>query len=310
MKKRSRKKTTKVEPDSNQYLGQDRKFLGAGLGFLNTIFGIFAAILFAASGLLATYFPHKGTPSVLSFASGLLFLALLANLHWRNNRNLPLTGLTSMTLFISAMVILVVMPLSFFLQLRTTSLYGVSCRQALWTPGRPLYSPLMVEYSSKLGPTLSPVHLMVSVTITNLQATSSTITSFSADSSSSESGPWTSLTPVPTLWSHPYFAANLHSAAQIDMKTDALDQILDKRALNSHETVHGWTLWECPDPSGCTYSFLRFHLEDASGKEDSVICSVSRISALRDWTNLDYLNVHGPIDVSKDRVAFISRFER
>lgn len=259
------------------------------------------------------YSPENATSSDLLLISGALFFALLIDLHWRNRQGetIPLPGLTFKSLFALAVVFVALAPVFWVVQLsRTTRRYSVSCRPVFWVSGRPLHSPMMAEYTSKHGPTISPVHLWLSVRITNLQAHPVTIKGYSVESSSSRTGPWVTLAPVSPLLTQLYFASNLKSSEQIDVRHSSLDDVLDNNVLNSDESVRGFGFWECPDPAGCSYSFLRFHFQDASGNNGSVVCAPFAKSKQTYETNQLYANVHGPFDLSMDHATFISKFER
>jgi hypothetical protein len=202
---------------------------------------------------------------------------LLVNLHWRSRRtgHRPLGGFLSKILLCAAALFLLAGALSGLLPRIGRGVVGpfsISCDPALLTPGRPLLAPIMVQYPSKYGSTISPVHLMISVTLVNLQPEPSTIDGYSLEWSVKKNGPWLPMKPISTTSTHVFWAFDLKSSVALDMSTNGLDFELGGRQLNSHETVRGWTLWECLDPSGCSYTFVRFSVRDTAGMQGFATC--------------------------------------
>jgi hypothetical protein len=304
---------TQTETDTKQTPGHNKRtFLGAKIRFLEIALGATDGILLAVGGVLASYHSHVQILGISFILSAVFWSILLINLHWRttHTRQKPLAGLLSKIIFGTAILCLVVGVLVWLLlsipkgEVRP---FKVSCKSPLITPGRPLLAPMMVEYSSKYGPTISPVHLMVSVTIVNLQPGPSTLEAYSLEWSANEDGPWATMKPISLLWNRVYWAYDIKSAVALDMSANGLDFELKGKQLNSHESVRGWTLWECPEPSGCTYSFMKFSFRDTAGLQGSDACSGAFNPMPEAEVNTQYWKVlPGRFDLSNAHLVFMS----
>jgi hypothetical protein len=173
--------TTKTETSAKQNPRHKRKFLGAQMGFLRIAIPSLGTVLLAVGGVLASYFPHILILGLSFVASGAFCFILVVNLNWRNThtRQQPLGGPWSRIL-LGATIISPLMGayLSFLPRAQPTA-FRISCDSALSTSGRPLLTTIMVEYPTKYGPTISPVHYTLLVTIVNLQSVPSMLESYS-----------------------------------------------------------------------------------------------------------------------------------
>jgi hypothetical protein len=103
---------------------------------------------------------------------------------------------------------------------------------------------------------------------------------------------------------------NLREAIALDVNTDALDMQLKGRSLGPQQSVHGWTLWECLDPHGCSGKPRRFSVIDASGTKHSGPCVPKIFNANEaDPNRLPMGVLPGKIDLSNARATFMSSWD-
>jgi len=289
---------------------QKRKFLSAEIGLLDQILGPIGAVLLAAG---AVVYSDKRISGILIMVSGALCLFLVVSLHLRsrNTRNVPLAGALSKMIFGGAIVSLIVgvVSWSYFPFLKAVvGPFSISCGPSLLTPGRPLINSLMVEYPSKYGPTISPIHLMMTVTLVNLQSFPTMIDTYSLEGSADKTGSWLALFPISTVENRVYWAGNIKASRQIDMTTNGLDFELRGRQTGPHDSIRGWTLWECPYISGCVYPNMRFSVSDTAGTKAAAPCPFGSGSDKPEAeANMQYMKIlPGLYDLSASHPAFMS----
>ena len=130
---------------------------------------------------------------------------------------------------------------------------------------RPLRSAYSMVYSSLYGLTVSPIHFLLDLSLTNRQSEPTTIDSYILECEQSK-GKWVQVATVPIdmgkmYWTH----ESLSDAIELDFTGRSLSDKLHSKELAPHETIDGWTLYETP-PGGCGfYRALRLTIEDPDG---------------------------------------------
>lgn len=119
-------------------------------------------------------------------------------------------------------------------------------------------------YQSPLGDTLSPVHRMMVIRITNRQAVRSQIETYRVEAKTAD-GRWVRLTWMDGQRGGVYWIfGDARNATHIDIVK--LDSVLSNQVLMPNETVEGWAFFEIPENIPLRQP-LRVYVKDFGGAE-------------------------------------------
>ena len=121
-----------------------------------------------------------------------------------------------------------------------------------------------LSYNWKGRATLSPIHRLIFIRITNRQPVKSMIETYSVEAQTAK-GDWVKLVWMDGQMGLVYWLSGDIRKAML-VTVPKLDSVLSNRALNPNETVDGWAFFEIPEDIALERP-LRIYVKDLGGAE-------------------------------------------
>lgn len=197
--------------------------------------------------------------------------------------------------------------LFFYQRLRAlpkTSPFSVAIPVRLHQDERTLGGPFCLDYRSRFGATLSPIHQMIFIRLTNLQPVRSMIETYRVETQNAR-GEWFKLIRMDGQIGSVYMISDDLKKATL-IKSEALDTVLINRSIAPNETVEGTAYFELPENAGPNAP-LRIYVKDFGGAE---VVQTIRHSQMADFAQGAVLYPVATVDLSNSRLMYYSEAMR
>jgi hypothetical protein len=179
--------------------------------------------------------------------------------------------------------------------------YAISVVGGMGTDKRaPNSGALWFGYQSKFGQTLSPIHRMVFIRLTNLQSVRSMIETYRVEIQTTR-GEWVRLTRIDGQTGSIYMIfGDPQKAILFDMAV--LDSVLSNRVINPRETVEGAAFFELPENIELNRP-LRIYVKDFGGAEMTQTIQEQPVGDFSQGLGMRKLAM---VDLSNSKVGYYS----
>jgi len=142
--------------------------------------------------------------------------------------------------------------------------FSIAIVNGMGQEDRMLGSIAWLDYQSKFGDTLSPIHRTVFIRITNLQNVRCMIETYRVETQK-PTGEWVKLTWMDGQKGSVYWIfADIKKSTLMEM--EKLDAVLASRTIDPRQTVEGWAFFELPENISLKWP-MRVYVKDFGGAE-------------------------------------------
>jgi len=245
------------------------------IAFLEKVIGVVVAFV----GIIATFMwkDRLYLPASFATAASLILLCYVAYIHYYHNVifNNKISAFHAVIFASSSSLFFGVSSGIYFSPTQQTERLHFERKTLIMKEpsSKKTESAFLAVQSPYYRPHASPIHVLMNLSITNVQITTSQIVAYSLSYSDDGGRTWDKLCPVRLDGRTLYLAYDIDKAVEISTSNFLENNLLEKE-LQPHSRISGWSAWQCSSIE-CNFKLLKITVRDAEGNKTSGIIDQS-----------------------------------